>query len=200
MHVCAVLPSEVFHIYLCKQRFHGVPQEVHVDTAPAAAPATAHNGPAGEVIIPSSLRDDIQDAMTSEVAAARMTSSNGAQTSRTTALLGESVSASAVTATFQAGNGNAVLACSEGTAASSSSAYREARNGSTGLSSGALQNGASVSDMAESGSAGSEQQASVQSRQQGSVWGQSAAGNAPPRKDNIDANYEQALQLLGPLR
>ncbi|CAL8466723.1 g6259 [Coccomyxa elongata] len=173
-----------------------LPQEVHVDTVPA----TAHNGPAGQVIISSSLRDDIQDAMMSEVAAVRVTSSNGAQSSRTIALVGESVSASAVTATFQAGNGNAGLARSEGTASSSLRASCEAKNGSNLLSSGALQNGASVSDMAEGGSAGSEQQASVQSKQQGSVWGQRAAGNAPPRKDTIDANYEQALQLLGPLR
>ena len=163
-------------------------------------PATAHNGPAGDVTFPSGLREDSQDVMTSEVAAARMSSSNGVQSSRGSALIGESVSASAVMATFQAGNGNAGTASSEGTATSSFKAHPESRNGCTGLSNGAPQNGASVSDMAEPGQSGSEQHASVQSQRQGSVWGQRVAGNAPPRKDVIDANYEQALQLLGPLR
>ncbi|BDA40991.1 probable acyltransferase-like protein At1g54570, chloroplastic [Coccomyxa sp. Obi] len=174
-----------------------LPHEVHVDTLPA----TAHNSPAGEVTLPSSrVREDNQSAKMSEVAAARISSSNGAQSSRISAVVGESVSTSAVTATFHAGNGNAGLATSEETASSRMNSHREARNGSNGLSNGALQHGALIRDMAESGSAGSEQQASTQSQRQGSVWGQRAAGNAPPRKDTIDSNYEEALRLLGPLR
>lgn len=166
------------------------------EVAAQGVPATAHSDTAVVVDASRIAEGTAQDTRrVGNGVTAQMNGSNDVQTR------GAGVaSAAALEAAFQNGHGSAGTARSVGPESSSAEAANGMSSISRGASDGAVQPSSSNGATLIPTMAGAVQQPSPQSRQQGTVWGQGAAGRGSTRRTGIDSNFEEALQLLGPLR